>query len=201
MPIEAVRIRPVAATARSPSTKRRRHAISTTPVGHHVAGAPRRARWPQTRPAPHPVHDVATEPDGRQQTPQVRQGRRRRHGQLPPAWRRRHLRHPGTYGATVFAAVSVHRGIGKPSDPSTATHRRPCVTRSVASRDSATNCSVNSKQDTVPFRPNYDSTKVEPVVLPSAPAEPARERRNGHCRRHGHQHPRRTTSARSARPS
>jgi DNA gyrase subunit A len=43
-------------------------------------------------------------------------------------------------------------------------------------------------QDTVTFRPNYDGTKEEPVVLP-ADSEPAGERRDGHRRRHGDEHP------------
>src|SRR6185503_12806743 len=33
-------------------------------VGHYIARAAGRARRPQARPAPHPLHDVAAEPDG-----------------------------------------------------------------------------------------------------------------------------------------
>ena len=44
-------------------------------------------------------------------------------------------------------------------------------------------------QSTVPFRPNYDGTKTEPVVLPSRSAESPDQRRDRDRRRHGHQHP------------
>ena len=44
-------------------------------------------------------------------------------------------------------------------------------------------------QTTVPFRPNYDGTKTEPVVLPARIPEPAGQRRHRHRRRHGDQHP------------
>ena len=44
-------------------------------------------------------------------------------------------------------------------------------------------------QDTVDFTPNYDGSRQEPVVLPGAVPEPARQRRLGHRRRHGDQHP------------
>ena len=44
-------------------------------------------------------------------------------------------------------------------------------------------------QSTVHFRPNYDGTKSEPVVLPAQAAEPAHQRRVGHRRRHGDEHP------------
>ena len=41
----------------------------------------------------------------------------------------------------------------------------------------------------MPFRPNYDGTKTEPVVLPARLPQPARQRRDRHRRRHGHEHP------------
>ena len=44
-------------------------------------------------------------------------------------------------------------------------------------------------QRTVPFRPNYDGTKTEPVVLPARIPEPAGQRHDRHRRRHGDQHP------------
>ena len=41
---------------------------------------------------------------------------------------------------------------------------------------------------TIHYRPNYDATLDEPVVLPSAiPPAPA-QRRQRHCRGYGHQH-------------
>ena len=45
------------------------------------------------------------------------------------------------------------------------------------------------EQQTVPFRPNYDGTRTEPVVLPARLPEPAGQRRDRHRRRHGDQHP------------
>ena len=42
-------------------------------------------------------------------------------------------------------------------------------------------------QHTVHFRPNYDGTKTEPVVLPARHPEPADQRHDRHRRRHGHQ--------------
>ena len=44
-------------------------------------------------------------------------------------------------------------------------------------------------QRTVHFRPNYDGTRTEPVVLPARIPEPAGERHHRHRRGHGHQHP------------
>ena len=44
-------------------------------------------------------------------------------------------------------------------------------------------------QDTVPFRPNYDGTKTEPVVLPARLPNLLVQRRHRHRRRHGHEHP------------
>ena len=44
-------------------------------------------------------------------------------------------------------------------------------------------------EDTVDFQPNYDGRKQEPLVLPVALPEPAGQRRVGHRRRHGHEHP------------
>ncbi len=44
------------------------------------------------------------------------------------------------------------------------------------------------EKDTVDFRPNYDATRKEPSVLPSA-AEPFAERYSRHCGRYGNQHP------------
>ena len=44
-------------------------------------------------------------------------------------------------------------------------------------------------EETVDFVPNYDGSTEEPVVLPGALPQPARQRLPGHRRRHGHQHP------------
>ena len=82
-------------------------------LGHHLARAARRPRRPEAGAAPHPLHDVAAEPDRRRQAPQVREGRRRRDGQLPPARRRGALRDARAHGAVVLAALSARRRLGQ----------------------------------------------------------------------------------------
>ena len=47
---------------------------------------------------------------------------------------------------------------------------------------------VDLDKDTVDFRPNFDETTEEPVVLPDAVPEPARQRIDRHRRRHGDEH-------------
>ena len=80
-------------------------------VGHHLARAAGRARRVEARAAPHPVHDVAAGTDRRRETPEVREGRRRRDGQLSPARRRRDLRDARADGAVLLAAISARRRI------------------------------------------------------------------------------------------
>ena len=109
-------------------------------VGHHVARAAGRARRAQAGAAPHPLHDVAAEPDRRRQAPQVRQGRRRRDGQLPPARRHGALRDAGPHGAVLLASLPARRRFRATSARSTATAPRPCATPSAGSRASATSC-------------------------------------------------------------
>ena len=43
-------------------------------------------------------------------------------------------------------------------------------------------------EDTVDFKPNYDSRELEPAVLPAAIPNLRRQRHHRHRRRHGHQH-------------
>ena len=43
-------------------------------------------------------------------------------------------------------------------------------------------------EDTVDFKPNYDSRELEPTVLPGGDPQPARQRRLRHRGRHGDQH-------------
>ena len=57
------------------------------------------------------------------------------------------------------------------------------------------------EQDTVTFRPNYDGTREEPVVLPARIPNLLDERRDRHRRRHGDQHPAAQPRARCARRS
>ena len=137
-------------------------------VGHHLARAARRARRPEAGAAPHPLHDVAAEPDRRRQAPQVREGRRRRDGQLPPARRRRALRDARPHGAVRSRCAIRWSTARATSARSTATAPRRCATPSAASRASATRCCTEIEQDDGrPSGPNYDGTKTEPVVLPA----------------------------------
>ncbi len=78
-------------------------------VGHHLSRAPGRARRVEAGPAPHPLHDVAAEPDRRRQAPQVREGRRRRDGQLSPPRRHRALRNAGPDGPALLAPLPARR--------------------------------------------------------------------------------------------
>ncbi len=82
-------------------------------VGHHEPRAPRRARWSEAGPAPHPVHHVARAPGRGCEAPQVRQGRRRRHGKLPPPRRLRDLRRARPHGAVFHDAGAPRRGVGQ----------------------------------------------------------------------------------------
>ena len=54
------------------------------------------------------------------------------------------------------------------------------------------------EKNTVDFRPNYDETREEPMVLPGRRAEPARQRLFGHRGRHGHRGAAAQPAARSA---
>ena len=105
--------------------------------------------------------------DRRRQAPQVRQGRRRRDGQLSPARRRGDLRDAGAHGAALLAALSARRRLGQLRLARRRSARRPCATPSAAWRAIADEMLQEIDQETVPFRPNYDGTKTEPVVLPS----------------------------------
>ena len=109
-------------------------------VGHHRPRPARRARRAEAGPAPHPLHDVAAEPDRRRQAPQVRQGRRRRDGQLPPARRRRALRDAGAHGAALLAPLSAGRRLGQLRLARRRQRRRHALHRVPAGARSATRC-------------------------------------------------------------
>ena len=157
-------------------------------VGHHLARPARRPRRPQARPAPHPLHDVAAEPHGRRQASQVRQGRRRRDGQLPPARRHGDLRDAGAHGAVLLAALSAGGRLGQLRQPRRRLGRRDAVhrvpagahQRRAADRDRSGHRALPSQ-----LRRHEDRAGR----AAGAAAEPAGQRRHGHRRRHGHQHP------------
>ena len=78
-------------------------------VGHHRAGAARRARRPEARAPPDPLRDVRRGDPARPQAPQVGPDRRRGDGQVPPPRRRRDLRRHGPHGPGLLAAVPARR--------------------------------------------------------------------------------------------
>ena len=158
------------------------------PLGHHLARAARRARRPEAGAAPHPLHDVAAEPHRRRQAPQVRQGRRRRDGQLPPARRLGALRDAGAHGAAVLAALSAGRRLGQlrlaRRRPAAAMRYTECRLARIADEMLAGD---RPGDGAVPaqLRRHQDRAGGAAVAHP----EPARQRRHRHRRRDGHQHP------------
>ena len=157
-------------------------------LGHHVARAARRARRPQAGPAPHPLHDVAAEPDRRRQASQVREGRRRRDGQLSPARRRRALRNARAHGAVVLAALPADRRLRqfrlarRRQRRGDALHRvppRPHLRRD-ADRDRAAHGPLPAQ-----LRRHEDRAGRAAGADP----EPVHQRRDRHRGRHGDQHP------------
>ena len=177
-----------AARRTSRCTRRRSPAISTTRSRSSLARAARRPRRPEAGAAAHPLHDVGAEPDRRRQAPQVREGRRRRDGQLPSAWRLRALRNARPHGAALLAALSAggrlrqFRIARRRQRGGDALHRVPADAhqRRDAHRDRAVDGAVPAE-----LRRHEDRAGRPAGAHP----EPAGQRRRRHCRRHGHQHP------------
>ena len=157
-------------------------------VGHHRARAARRARRAEAGAAPHPLHDVAAEPHGRREAPQVREGRRRRDGQLPSARRLGDLRDARAHGAVVLAALPARRRLGqlrlarRRRRGGDAVHRVP--PRAPQRRDARGDRPVHGALPSELRR-----HEVGAGGAARAGAEPARQRRDRHRRRHGDEHP------------
>ena len=130
-------------------------------VGDHGARAARRARRPEAGAAPHPLHDVAAEPDRRREAPEVREGRRRRDGQLPSARRRRALRNARAHGAVLLAALPARRRLGQLRLARRRQRRGDALHRVPARRGSATKCSPRSS------RPPCSSGRTTTAPRPS----------------------------------
>ena len=79
--------------------------------------------------------------------------------------------------------IDKHGNFGSPSDPPAASRYTECRLSQLAMELLA-----GIDEGTVDFEPNYDASRTEPVVLPGALPEPARERRAGHRRGSRHQH-------------
>ena len=87
-------------------------------------------------------------------------------GNLPPARRRRDLRHARPDGAAVLAALPAGRRPGQlrlvDDDPAAAMRYTECRLARLAEE-----MLRELDADTVDFGPNYDESKREPLVLPS----------------------------------
>src|SRR4051812_47794572 len=76
---------------------------------HREPGAARRARRPEAGAPPDPLGDARRRSAPRPPVREVRARRRRRHGQLPPARRRRDLRLARPHGPGLHAAAPARR--------------------------------------------------------------------------------------------
>ena len=133
---------------------------------HRRARAARRPRRPQAGAPPGAVRDVRLRLPPGPRLREVLPGRRRRHGQLPPARRLVDLRHPGPAGPAVVAALPAGRRpgqlrlAGQRPGGCHAIHRVP-------DGPLAMEMVRDIDQDTVDFKDNYDGKTQEPTVLPS----------------------------------
>ncbi len=93
--------------------------------------------------------------------------RRRRHGSVPPARRRRDLRRAGAHGAGLLDAPDAARRAGQLRLDGRRRRRRPCATPRCGWPSRRRRCWRTSTSDTVDFVPNYDGNDREPVVLPA----------------------------------
>ena len=158
-------------------------------LGHHVARAARRARRAEAGAAPHPLRDVAAEPHRRRQAPQVRQGGRRRDGQVPPARRRGDLRRAGADGAGVLAALSAGRRLGQLRLARRRSAPRRCATPSAGWRAISDEMLTEIEQTTVALPAELRRHEDRAGRPAGAHPEPAGQRRDRHRGRDGDQHP------------
>ena len=79
--------------------------------------------------------------------------------------------------------IDGHGNFGSPDDPPAAMRYSEC-----RMAPAATPMTADIDEDTVDFKPNYDSRELEPVVLPAAFPQPAGERRQRDRGRDGDEH-------------
>ena len=103
----------------------------------------------------------------RRALPQVRQGRRRRDGQLPPARRHRDLRRAGAHGAGLLAALPARRRAGQLRLARRRRAPRRCATPSASCSRSRSSCSTSSARRRSSGGPTTTARRSEPVVLPA----------------------------------
>ena len=153
---------------------------------HLLAGAARRPRRPEAGAAPDPVRDERAGPAPGPPAREVQPGRRRGHGQVPPARRPGDLRRPGADGAAVHDAPAARR---RPRQLRLA-RRRPGRLALHRGPDGAGRAAHGR-------RPRRGHRRLRPQLRRLAdPArrdagrlpQPARQRRLRHRGRHGHQH-------------
>ena len=135
-------------------------------VGHHAAGAARRARRAQAGASPDPVGHVRPRRPSRPQPHEVRPRHRRRDGQVPPARRRRDLRRARAHGAGLLAAPPADRRprqlrLARLRSGREPLHRVPPVARSPCGCSTASTRTPSTTSTTTPASSRY------PSVLPS----------------------------------
>ena len=132
-------------------------------------------------------HDLQLHADGR--PTQVRQDRRRRHGQLSSARRPCRLTmRSSAWRRTGSCAMPLVAWPGQLRLRRRRSARRRPLHRSQADRRSPTHLMAELRQHTVDMRPNYDSTREEPIVLPAQFPNLLVNGVGRHRRRHGDQH-------------
>ncbi len=165
--------RAVAGVAETPcaaalAEEARRRYLNYALSRHHLARAARRARRPQAGAAPHPVRDVPrppAHPDAKYRKCAKVVGTV--HRQVPPARRHGGLRRAGAHGAGLLAALPAGR---RPRQLRLARRRRRGghpLHRVPPGAASPTELLGELGKKTVDFRPNYDGTADEPIVLPA----------------------------------
>ena len=127
---------------------------------------------------------------------QVRQDRRRGDGQLSPARRLRDLRHARAHGAGLLDALRARRRPGQLRLDRRRSRLPRCATPRPGSRASPPRCCATSTWTRSTSCPTTTARGSEPLVLPVALPQPARQRLLGHRGRAWRRTSRRTTCAR-----
>ena len=133
-------------------------------VGRALAGRPRR---PEAGASPGAVRDARDQQRLEPPVREVRAGRRRRHGQVPPARRRVDLRRAGAHGAGVLAALPAGRRPGQLRLGRRRQRRRRCATPSAGWRKSPAKCwPTSTRKPSISCR-TTTARSSEPAVLPT----------------------------------
>ena len=140
---------------------------------HRLARAARRARRAEAGAPPRPLRDVDEPATARPPVREVRERRRLRDGQPPPARRRVDLRHARPHGAALLAALSARRRPGQLRLDRRRSGRRRCATASPATRGSATPAGTVRIDATRPAaQPESDTRRRPRSARPARPPGP-----------------------------